>query len=816
MRLDDAIISIAYFSIPVQLVFSLYRYPRLASMPLRILILCILFALFIFLCGAGHLMRCMDHAYGTSFLILNIMTSFISLVTALYLLPLVPSLFSDLDSSLQDLVNLNKETAESKRKLFTFMAFLCHEIRNPLFAITTNVEFAQDLEMSADLETALNSIHQSTALMLRLVNDVLDLSKIESGKLELEEQEFDVHDFFQNVASSMKRQVRHKRRGNVKFVYNIEQSVPRIVRCDSVRVLQTTYNLLSNAVKFTSEGSINLSISVCDLADAVKNGLVKGSFDTCTKGNASQEECDCAGEHEQPEDFSMSLLQAAEEGNCYSSVVSSADAGVQVLRIVVEDTGVGIPMEKRESIFQAYTQSKLSDYRKHGGTGLGLPIISNLTDIMGGTIKVETQEGTGSKFIVHIPVVVPTFQGKPKRRGSFATTGALLELNGEVSTDDDSSDSDSETSCSSSSALDASIPDDTTTIPMVDTLANTKPASLFALDTPMHGPASTRLFDLTSVPPSSPSTNILGSTSCTAATTSTGETTTSSSSASAESAANTNDSSTFSKTSNALAPLLAVPMKTSQAPPLKPQPLFGTSMPAPPAKVPKPQPLFGASVPAPNTEVPKPQPLFGASMPAPNTEVPKPQPLFGASVPAPNSEVPKPQPLFGASMPATQTEAPTVAPTSSTSAPRKAKKPQLSKFNFKQNERKVLVVDDNSLNRKLLGKMLSFFNLEYEQAEHGQMAVDIIAKSRNVTGDPNAPEFGLVLMDLCMPVMDGIEAIATLRKRGLQLPIIALTANALEEGKTSALDAGATDYATKPILRSDLHAKCKEFLEGAV
>lgn len=191
-------------------------------------------------------MRCLNRVDGTAFLVLNGMTSIVSLITALYLLPLVPSLMSELDKSLQDLVKLNEETAESKRKLFTFMSFLCHEIRNPLFAITANIEFAQDMEMQRELNTSMNSIHQSATLMLRLVNDVLDLSKIESGKLELEEQEFNIEEFFCDLASTMGRQIEHKSNGNVKFVYNAGPNMPKIVKGDSVRLLQIAHNILSN------------------------------------------------------------------------------------------------------------------------------------------------------------------------------------------------------------------------------------------------------------------------------------------------------------------------------------------------------------------------------------------------------------------------------------------------------------------------------------------------------------------------------------------------------------------------------------------
>lgn len=117
------------------------------------------------------------------------------------------------------------------------------------------------------------------------------------------------------------------------------------------------------------------------------------------------------------------------------------------------------------------------------------------------------------------------------------------------------------------------------------------------------------------------------------------------------------------------------------------------------------------------------------------------------------------------------------------------------------------------MNRKLLTRMLTYFNLEFKTAENGQVAVDIMKESRNFTGDPDAPHFGMVLMDLSMPVMDGYEAILTLRKKMmLDVPIVALTANAMEEEKRKSLENGATEFATKPILRPTLHAKCAIYL----
>ena len=111
--------------------------------------------------------------------------------------------------------------------------------------------------------------------------------------------------------------------------------------------------------------------------------------------------------------------------------------------------------------------------------------------------------------------------------------------------------------------------------------------------------------------------------------------------------------------------------------------------------------------------------------------------------------------------------------------------------------------------------MLTFFNLDYLTAENGAEAVSILEKSRNMTNDPSAPHFGLVFMDLSMPVMDGYEAIECVRGlgKGLKwLPIVALTANALAEEKRRALEAGATEFNTKPILRNVLHATCEQHL----
>jgi signal transduction histidine kinase len=176
---------------------------------------------------------------GPHFELINWATAFISAATALYLIPLVPNLMGTFEKNLTDL-ELKEKIEESHRKLMTFMAFLCHEIRNPLFAITSTIDFMEDYQLTEEQERSLTNIKQSTNLMLRLVNDVLDLSRLESGKFELEEINFDVREMMQNLAAITETQIRVKHHDAVEFRFHLDASVPRIVCSDSCRILQVS------------------------------------------------------------------------------------------------------------------------------------------------------------------------------------------------------------------------------------------------------------------------------------------------------------------------------------------------------------------------------------------------------------------------------------------------------------------------------------------------------------------------------------------------------------------------------------------------
>lgn len=711
MNVSDLIITIAYFSIPVQILFSLWQYPRLSRMPSKIFILAILFALFIFMCGAGHLLRCLDRTDSDAFAMVNAMTAVVSLITALYLLPLTPMLLGSLDQSIEDLTILNKETNASKDKLFTFMAFLCHEIRNPLFAITSSASFLADTDMTEEQEIGVGSIFDSSLLMLRLVNDVLDLSKIDAGKLELEEKDFDLLRLLDNLKNTMKMQVSQKHGEKVSLRFDVAPCVPAVVHGDSVRLLQIIYNLISNSNKFTNEGEIGLAISVTEelasIDEEVENnanrrqqlGSSRGSslrqLLGSSQGNSSRNVLD-SSQRSTPQTqkhshriswlkrrgstentvvddrtanngdntFSMALL-AAEEGHHDDSERGTSRYRRVLLSIVVTDTGIGIAPDRIEKIFEPYSQSKMSDYRKHGGTGLGLSILSSLTKLMGGHIHVESELGKGTTITCSLPIM------------------ALREENN----------------------VGRIIPSD---IDMSDPFLSARRLPVFTNKSSSKGHHK------------SISTSVH------------------------EDRLHHDD--------------------------------VGIRFFSPSEKKDTVSTIPGG----------------------------------GLDVAA---ETTKPEVSGTQQTPSSPKAAAAISSVSSGARAVMKKPPRLPPFNLPPGNL-VLVVDDNSINRKIIGRMLTYFNLEYDEAENGVEALKLLRKRRDEQKESSsAPRYGLVFMDLSMPVMDGYDAIEALRQDGIDVPVVALTANALTRERDRALSLGADEFHTKPILRNDLHTICARYLD---
>ncbi|MCR9145283.1 MAG: ATP-binding protein [bacterium] len=247
----------------------------------------------------------------------------------------------------------------ASRAKTSFLANMSHEIRTPLNAILGMSDLLGEAPLGKTERGYVEVLRRAGQGLLGLINDILDLSKIESGKLEVERTNFDLRELTEDTAEILAPAARKR---GIGFEYRLDPGLPTVVLGDPVRLRQVLLNLLSNAVKFTERGSVEVDIAPAAAAD-----------------------------------------------------------GPERIRFHIRDTGIGIPEDKLLHIFDSFAQADESTTRRYGGTGLGLAISHSLVALMGGELRVRSVPKKGSDFWFDLPLAIAPVSGGPSRNGEVAS-----------------------------------------------------------------------------------------------------------------------------------------------------------------------------------------------------------------------------------------------------------------------------------------------------------------------------------------------------------------------------------------------------------
>ncbi|MEH6475766.1 MAG: ATP-binding protein [Sneathiella sp.] len=242
------------------------------------------------------------------------------------------------------LSNALNKAEEGSRVKSQFMAMMTHEIRTPLSGIIGVMDLMEECDLDEEQKQYVAIAQNLSEGLLEIINSILDYSRLETNKVEVENVPFDVRQLVQEIHNLFDSITKEK---NISFIENISAEVPTIIVSDVQRIRQVLFNVVGNAAKFTEEGTVEISVGM-----------------------------------------------------------TSVDAGRGILKVDVSDTGIGIADDMSRNLFEDYVQCDASHSRQYGGTGLGLAISKRLAELLGGEIWFSSTLGQGSKFSILLPVKI--------------------------------------------------------------------------------------------------------------------------------------------------------------------------------------------------------------------------------------------------------------------------------------------------------------------------------------------------------------------------------------------------------------------------
>jgi polar amino acid transport system substrate-binding protein len=272
-------------------------------------------------------------------------------------------LTAELKSASQRLVKARDQAVEASKFKSQFLANMSHEVRTPMNALIGVSDLLMKTNLSRDQREYANMIRDSASNLLEIVNDILDFSKVESGKVQLELCDLDLVQVIEGAAELLAEKAHQKKLSLMTF---IQPQIPRGLRGDPTRLRQIILNLVSNAIKFTESGEV----------------------------------------------FIHAMLERKDDND--------------QIKIIIKDTGIGVPHDVQKQIFSPFTQADNSVSRKYGGTGLGLSICRKLVELMGGEIGLESTEGKGTTIWFIVPMEMASQQAADEAQPDLSAVRMLL------------------------------------------------------------------------------------------------------------------------------------------------------------------------------------------------------------------------------------------------------------------------------------------------------------------------------------------------------------------------------------------------------